>query len=169
MRHLWLIGMMGSGKSHVGRRIAELSGLPFVDTDDRIVFESGRSISDMFDVDGEAEFRSVEETALRSAAAEPVAVIATGGGAVLSEVNVEVMRRSGTVIYLEADPSTLARRVGADESRPLLRAGDPLGAMTEILNRRGGLYRAAAHVTIQSDDRDLDEVAREAIAVWNES
>lgn len=169
MRHLWLIGMMGSGKTDVGQRIAELSGRPFIDTDDRIVFESGRSISEMFDTDGETEFRNVEETALRSAAAEPAAVIATGGGAVTSEVNVEVMRRSGTVIYLEADPSTLARRVGTDSRRPLLQGRDPLKAMAEILESREVLYRDAAHASIPTDDRDLDDVAQEALTVWNES
>ena len=169
MRHLWLIGMMGSGKTRIGQRIAELTGLPFIDSDERIVLESGRSISELFDTDGEAPFRIMEETALRSAAAESAAVIATGGGVVLSDVNVEVMRRSGTVVYLAADPVTLADRVAADGSRPLLKGRDPLGAMTEILDRREALYRRAAHLTVHTDDRELDEVAREVIAVWNES
>ena len=169
MRHLWLVGMMGSGKSRLGRRIADLTGHSMIDTDDRIVFESGRSISNVFDVDGEAEFRTMEATALRSAAAEPVAIIATGGGVVLSDVNVEIMRRSGTVIYLEADPSTLAGRIGADDSRPLLQSRDPLAALSEILEQRGSLYQQAAHFTIRTDGRELDEIAREAIALWNES
>ncbi|HSR45862.1 MAG TPA: shikimate kinase [Acidimicrobiia bacterium] len=169
MRHLWLIGMMGSGKSEVGRRVAELTGFPFVDLDERVVANRGQSISEIFAGEGEIAFRRLERDELRAAADEDPAVIATGGGVITGVGTSALMRASGTVLYLAAEPATLARRVGADSHRPLLTGGDRVDILTEILRLRAPLYEAAAHHTIDTENHTIDEVAGEAIGLWNRS
>ena len=169
MAHLWLIGMMGSGKTVVGRRIAELTGRRFVDTDVRVVSETGRSISAMFEADGVASFREAEAAVLSSLAGEGDAVVATGGGVVLNDANSKLMRATGTVVYLAASPATLARRIGDEPGRPLLATADRLAVLTEILAARGELYDRACHEVIETDDLTPDQVAGEAIVRWNKS
>lgn len=169
MQHLWLIGMMGSGKSEVGRRIAELTETRLIDLDERIVADQRRSISEIFASDGEMAFRQCENTALKSAAHELRAVVATGGGVVTSSGNAALMRETGTVIYLMAEPATLARRIGEEHGRPLLAGGDRVEILSEILRQRAPLYEGAAHHLIETEGRTIDEIAGKAIALWNES
>lgn len=168
MDHLWLIGMMGSGKTSVGVVVAEHAGLPFIDTDDRAVVDSGRSIGEMFET-GEDHFRAIEEAAVRAVAAEPPAVVATGGGVVLSQANVEAMRRSGVVAYLAADAKTLAARLASDTSRPLLAGVDKVAALTVLLEERRELYVKAAHFEVPIAGRTVEQVAEEIERLWNES
>ncbi|MDF1597593.1 MAG: shikimate kinase [Acidimicrobiia bacterium] len=167
MAHLWLIGMMGSGKTVVGRRIAELTGCRFVDTDVRVVSEAGRSIAEMFEGDGEASFREAEAAVLNRLAGERDTVVATGGGIVLSDANIDLIRATGTVVYLAARPATLARRIGDEPGRPLLVTADRLTVLTEVLAARSGLYDRACHGVIETDDLTPDQVAGEAIVRWN--
>lgn len=169
MRHLWLIGMMGSGKSEVGRRVAELTGSRFVDLDDRIVADRGQSISEVFAGEGEIAFRRFERTELRIAANEDPAVIATGGGVVTIVGIPAVMRETGTVLYLAAEPATLARRVEGESHRPLLTGGNQVDILTELLRLRAPLYEGAAHHVIDTESHTIDEVAGEAIELWNRS
>ena len=169
MQHLWLIGMMGSGKSEVGRRIAELTEARLIDLDERIVADQRRSISEIFGSEGEMAFRRCESAALKSAAHEFPAVVATGGGVVTSDGNAAIMRETGTVIYLMAEPATLAMRIGEEPGRPFLAGGGRVEILSEILRRRAPLYEGAAHHMIETEGQTIDEIAGKAIELWNKS
>ena len=169
MEHLWLIGMMGSGKSEVGRRVATLNGVLSIDLDELIAETAGRSITTIFEEAGEDGFRKLEATALSAASRELRAVIATGGGAVLSAENVMVMRETGTVVHLAATPAVLVERIGNDISRPLLAGGETAARLSRILSERGALYARASHYAIDTDCLSAAEVAERANALWNKS
>ena len=124
-RHLWLLGLSGSGKSTVGPRLAQALGLPWVDTDAEIVRESGKSISEIFAQEGEEAFREKESALLAKVATGPASVISCGGGIVLREANRQAMASTGLRIYLHADPTTLARRLRSSQNRPLLSGKSP--------------------------------------------
>lgn len=162
---IWLVGMMGSGKSVVGKAIAQKTGASFVDLDREIEAGEGRSVRRIFRESGERRFRRLEARTVAIAARETDAVIATGGGAVLDPGNVERMRRSGTVVWLSADPAVLARRVSRQPgSRPLLEGRAPEEALRSILHDRESAYRRAAHVRVESTGRTPAAVAGAVLA-----
>jgi shikimate kinase/3-dehydroquinate synthase len=162
MRHLYLIGNMGSGKTTVGKRVAERLGLPFYDLDQRIEQATGLTIAELFAQQGEARFRDLESRALAEIACLPQGVVATGGGVVLRETNRVLMRRTGWVIYLRASPDTLWRRLKHATDRPLLRTESPYETLRAIVQARESLYQEADWV-IETDALSPEEVA-EAIA-----
>lgn len=165
---LWLIGMMGAGKSVVGRLAAERLGRGFADTDEEIERRMRRSIPEVWEAHGEAGFRAVEAAAV-AALAGTGAVVATGGGVVTRPENVTVMRRSGLVVWLEADPATLAARVGRGQGRPLLAGGAPVEErLAALAAERRAAYAAAAHRRVVTDGRTPEEVADEVVAIWEE-
>ena len=163
---LWLIGMMGSGKSTVGKLVAETLGVPFVDLDVRIAEAAGSSISVLFAAEGEAGFRTREAGALARVADGPAAVVATGGGVVLDPGNVARMRARGVVAWLEAKASTLASRVENETGRPLLEDELPEPRLAEILEARRGAYSGAAHARIVTDERTPKDIAEEVGRLW---
>lgn len=169
MSHLWLIGMMGSGKTEVGRRVAGAIGSRFVDTDFRLVADVGRSIPEIFEGEGESSFRALEAATLRTVASEREAVVATGGGVVLSEENIALIRSTGTVVYLAASATTLARRIEGDTGRPLIAAGDRVTVLAGILEDRRELYERACHEVVETDVLTLDQVAGEVMTRWKRS
>lgn len=161
MGNLWLIGMMGSGKSTVGRRIAANTDRGFVDVDTLVEEQAGKSIASIFEEHGEAAFREMEGAEIRRLSAESAPgasgrVIATGGGAVLDPAGVEAMRRSGVVVWLDAPAGVLAGRIRG-EDRPLLAGGDIASRLAKILAGRHSLSRQAAHYRIDADS-PVDEV-----------
>lgn len=161
-----LVGMMGAGKTTVGRLLAERWGCAYVDSDREVEETTGHGVAELFESGGEAAFRSLETDALRQAVAgdEP-AVVSVAGGAVLDPGNRELLRASGTVVWLRADPATLAARVGNGAGRPLL-AGDPAGALRRLDAVRRPLYAEVADVVVDVDDLGPREVAdRVAIEV----
>lgn len=167
---LWLIGMMGSGKTAVGTEVARLLGVDFVDTDVLITSLGGRSIPDIWAEDGEEQFRLLESQMVRSAADHGDAVVATGGGVILSGDNVETMRSSGPVVWLDASPKTMAERVGRVGGRPLLAdESDPEAVLRSLLRERESAYRSAAHHIVVTDGRPVDEIAREVVATCLDS
>lgn len=167
---LWLIGMMGSGKTEVGRRIAAETDLDFIDTDLLIASITESSISDLWEEAGEEEFRRLEREMISSAATGEPVVVATGGGVVLDPGNIETMRASGLVVWLTASPATLAARLGEDSGRPLLAgASDIEAVLGRVVADRHQRYSEAAHVEVSTDHRPLDDVAREVLDLWNES
>lgn len=161
--HLVLVGLMGSGKSSVGRRLADALGRPFVDTDHRIERREGRTIRDIFASDGEEAFRDIEATVLVDvlSSTEP-AVIATGGGIVTRSDNRDRLaegRDAGArVVWLRASVDTLAARLTAGASRRPLLDGDVRERLTELDERRRDLYGAVASEVVDVDDRTLDDV-----------
>lgn len=166
---LWLVGMMGAGKSAVGRILADRLGIPYADVDDEVASRLGCSISELWGQRGEAAFRDLETAQVARLATKAPLVISTGGGVVLRADNVATMRASGAVVWLTASPTTLASRVGRGEGRPLLAEGDPATRLAEILEERRGHYTAAAHHTVDTDGRNAAEVADDVEALWNES
>lgn len=160
MENVWLIGMMGSGKTTVGRDVAERLDVSFIDTDDEVVLSSGRSIEDLF-TDSEIAFRSVEHGVIVEIASSQCQVVATGGGAVLSRANVVAMRGSGTTILLDTDPDTLRSRLAGSTERPLLTDGGDIGT---IARDRAAIYAASADVIIETTDKSIPEVVDEVVA-----
>jgi shikimate kinase len=162
---LWLVGMMGSGKSSVARAIARRSGRSLLDTDDEVAARSGRSISDWFAED-EAGFRTAERELVMARAGEEL-VVACGGGVVLDDEAVAAMRASGTVVWLDAPVDVLTERVGDGEGRPLL-GEDPAGTLSETLEARSTRYAEAAHQRVDARG-SIDEVAERVMGVWANS
>lgn len=160
MDHVWLVGMMGSGKTTVGVLVAQILGLPFVDIDAEIMADTGRTIVELFD-DGEDHFRNVETEALKRIAGGERSVIGTGGGAIVLRQNVSVMQASGTIILLDVDVATIVDRVGLDPERPLLNSVD---AVADIFEIRREMYNAVADHVVETVGREPSEVAREVAA-----
>ncbi len=157
MRHAALVGLMGAGKTSVGKCLAELLDLPFVDCDARISAATGKSIPEIFEADGEARFRRLESEILKDLLeADAPSVIATGGGVVLAERNRSLLRLRAVVCWLQAEPSVLAARVGKDSSRPLLlderRVGGTEGRLAELAEERRRFYEEVADVSLATDD-----------------
>lgn len=167
-RHLILVGMMGSGKSTVGERLAARLGRPLVDTDELVVATAGRSIPELFADVGESGFRALERVAVADAcaAADPV-VIACGGGAVLDPDNRRALAAAGVVVWLRATPAQLAARVGDGDGRPLLTGETPLGTLERLATLRAPSYEGVADIVVDTDglapdavtERVLEEVA----------
>jgi len=164
MRHLYLIGNMGSGKTTVGKRVAERLGLPFYDLDQRIEQATGLTVAELFAQQGEARFRDLESRALAEIACLPQGVVATGGGVVLRETNRVLMRRTGWVIYLRTSSETLWRRLKHATDRPLLRTESPYETLQTIVQTREPLYQEADWV-IDTDARTPEEVAEAIVRI----
>lgn len=166
-RHLVLVGMMGVGKSSVGRRVALRLGRQFVDTDKLVEEEAGCSVAEIFATEGEPAFRARENAAVRRALeSQPWAVIAFGGGAVLEPANRGLARECALVVWLQAPARELARRVSASmlrsggTARPLLVPGrSPEQVLDEIAKAREDAYRATAHVLIDTAGRSPSQAA----------
>ena len=162
-RHTVLVGLMGAGKTSVGRRLAG-STVPFVDTDSVIEQREGRSVRDIFATDGEPAFRILEEEAVAGSLAEDApSVIATGGGAMESTATRELVNRARAggrvfVVWLRAEPGELASRVGGSTHRPLLDA-DAEGRLTELAAARAANYSAVADLVVDTDGLSPAEVA----------
>jgi shikimate kinase len=164
-RHLVLVGLMGVGKTTVGRRCADRLGRPFVDTDDLVQTLAGVPVAELFATQGEAAFRALEKQAVADVCESPEAlVIACGGGAVLDAENRARLRAAGVVVWLQASVAVLAGRVGTGATRPLL-AGDPVGSLRRLGALRDATYEAAAHETVTADS-GVDAVADAVLAVF---
>jgi shikimate kinase len=150
LRSIFLIGMMGSGKSTIGRLLANELEFEFVDADRELEQRAGISVASMFEVEGEEAFRQRESELLDELSCRPRIILATGGGAVLRPANRQLLRSRGFVIYLQANAEELARRTRGDTARPLLQVEDRLGRISELLEQRGPLYRETAHLTVRS-------------------
>lgn len=143
-KHIFLIGMMGCGKSTVGRRLSALLSCPFIDLDDAIETHEGRTIPVIFAASGDAGFRVCETAALRRACAASPCVVATGGGIVTREENITLMREHGLVVWLNRPLGDMIASVRQD-TRPNL-AGDKEERMRTLFAAREALYRRAAHI-----------------------
>ena len=166
--HLLLVGMMGSGKSTVGRLVATRLGRPHVDVDREVEQVAGESVRGIFSRRGEAWFRAEESRALGRVLARPVpGVVSVGGGAVLDPFNRAALRHGGTVVWLRARPETLALRVGNAADRPLLAAatGGPAAALGRIDAERRPLYEEVATEVIDVDDLTAKAVADRVISL----
>ncbi|OMF76104.1 shikimate kinase [Paenibacillus glucanolyticus] len=160
-KNIILIGMMGTGKSTVGRLVADSLGYTLIDLDTEIEKLDGRTIPEMFEADGESYFREAESAALRSVLLRKGIVVASGGGAVLSTENCEAMKQGGWVVALTADAASIVERVRGDVNRPLL-AGDVEERVGRILDERKDKY-LFADVMIDTVGRSAEEVATDIL------
>lgn len=145
-----LVGLPGSGKSTVGRQLARRLGLDYVDSDHVIEQRLGCSIRTYFELEGEDSFREVESVVLEELTQKTGAVISTGGGSVMREINRQRLHARCQVVYLNAHPDELFRRLRHDVNRPLLQVADPLTRLRDLHALRDPLYRATAHFIIET-------------------
>lgn len=155
-RTVVLIGMMGAGKSSVGRRLAARLALPFADADTEVETAAGMSITRLISDYGEPEFRRLERRVMARLLDAPMHVLSTGGGAFMDESTRALIHQKGVSIWLKADPEILLERATRHDNRPLLQNGDPREIMTRLLAEREPVY-AQANIVIESDDRPVDE------------
>ncbi|WP_349369410.1 shikimate kinase [Salinarimonas sp.] len=162
-RPIVLIGLMGAGKSTVGRRLAARLGLPFRDADTEIEEAAGMTIPDIFEMYGEAHFRDGERRVIDRLLREGAIVLATGGGAFMDETTRAAVKESGVSVWLKADLDTLMRRVRKRANRPLLQTPDPEGTMRALMDKRYPVY-AMADVVVESHDGAHEEVVEAVVA-----
>ena len=162
-RSIVLVGLMGCGKSSVGRRLAATLGLPFVDADDEIEAAAGMRIAEIFSAHGEAAFRDGERRVLRRLLDKGPQVLATGGGAYINPETRAAIADAGISVWLRAELPVLMRRVMKRDDRPLLKAPDPEGVMRDLMAKRYPIY-AEADLTIESRDVPHEVILSEILA-----
>jgi len=161
-KSLVLVGMMGAGKTAVGRKLAAAFDLPFIDADEEIEAAAGCSISDIFALHGEAAFRDGERRVIERLLKQPVSVLATGGGAYMDVRIREIIKAGGISIWLKADLDTLWNRVRRRSHRPLLNTPNPKETLETLMKIRYPTY-AEADITVESSDAPLDETVDRVI------
>ena len=162
-RPVILVGLMGAGKTRVGRRLAERLHLPFIDTDHVIENENGRTISELFAQIGEPAFREGERLLIARLMNRQPAVIATGGGAFIDPRTRATLLEHGLVIWLRADLDTLVARTGRNNKRPLLQGGDRAEKLSELMKARYPIY-AEAHLTVDSHHGPVENTVEAVLA-----
>jgi shikimate kinase len=162
-RPLVLVGLMGCGKSSIGKRLAAKLSLPFIDADEEIERVAQKSISEIFTDHGEAFFRDREAKVIARLLGSGPQVLATGGGAFITAETRQKIREAGLSIWLRAELPVLMRRVGKRDTRPLLKSGDPEQVMRNLMAARYPIY-AEADITIESRDIPHDSIVAEIIA-----
>ena len=162
-RSLVFVGLMGAGKTAIGRKVAQALGLAFVDSDTEIETVSRMTIPELFERYGEPEFRALEERVVGRLVREGPQVVSTGGGAFMNANTREAVAESGISIWLKADIDTLMTRVAKKPNRPLLKAPDPRAVMERLMAERYPVY-AQADITVTTRDVKREEIAAEVIA-----
>ena len=161
-RTIVLVGMMGSGKSAVGRRLAPKLSMPFIDADTEIERAAGCSIAEIFDRHGEEEFRSGESRVIARLLTRPAHVLATGGGAFMNKCTRALISTSGISIWLRADLEVLFQRVKRKSNRPILKTEDQRTTLTQLLELRNPIY-ACADLIVESTDAPLEQTVENVL------
>jgi len=164
MPNINLVGFMGTGKTTVGKELARRLGYRFVDADEEVEREEGRSISSIFAEDGEPAFRRLESEMIRRLSEKDGLVVSAGGGAVIDPVNVENMRKGGPVVCLTATPQEIYDRVRHSTHRPLLDTPDPMAKIVGLLNDRAEFY-ARADYTVDTTGKTVDYIVDEVLRI----
>ncbi len=160
-----LIGFMGTGKTAVGKALAEKLGKEFFELDPLIEKKAGKTIPAIFKEDGEIAFREFEIEAIKEVSKERNAVIACGGGVVLNKINIDRLKREAVIVYLTASPRVILKRTSRDaEERPLLAVANPVLTIKELLRFRRPFYERAADTTVNTSRLDIDSVVTQIIA-----
>ena len=154
--NLFLVGLMGAGKTTIGRQLARLTGKTFYDSDHEIEARTGVRIPVIFEIEGEAGFRVRESEMIAELATLPNIVLATGGGAVLNPNNRQVLANHGTVIYLRAGIDDILARTQHDKNRPLLQTANPRAKLEALFAQRDPLYREVADVLIDTSRQNIN-------------
>jgi len=164
-KNIVLIGLMGSGKTTIGRKLAEKSGMKFVDTDELIVQKAGKSIKLIFAEEGELFFRDLESEIIEEVSRQENLVISTGGGAVLRDENTDNLKQNGVLFYLYAPAEELFERIKNDTERPLINTANPVETLKIIQERREVLYNQA-DFKINTCEKTPEEVVNEIINLF---
>ena len=163
MKNIFLIGFMGCGKSTIADHLLKEYGMDIVEMDRELVERVGMTIPEIFATRGETYFRDEETKLLTECGEKSNVVISCGGGAVLREQNVNIMKTSGVVVWLTANPSTILERVGKDENRPLLKGNKNVSSIQEMLEKRLPCYEKAADIQVETDGRKVEDICKEII------
>jgi shikimate kinase len=166
--NIFLVGMMGAGKTTLGKTLAQRLRREFVDTDRLLVQRTGVPVATVFEIEGEDGFRRREAILLAELCTQDRNVVATGGGVVLAEANRRAMRESGTVVYLRARVESLWERTRHDSSRPLLATPNPRERLAELLEQRDPLYREAAHLIVETGSQSAATLVGRVVAALRE-
>ncbi|MEO5692335.1 MAG: shikimate kinase [Usitatibacter sp.] len=166
--NIFLVGMMGAGKTTLGKTLAQRLQLEFVDTDRILVERTGVPVATIFEIEGEAGFRKRETQAIAELCEQQGCVVATGGGAILAEENRVAMRNNGTVVYLRARLENLWERTRHDSSRPLLATVDPRATLAHLLEIRDPLYKEAAHLIVDTGTQSASALVSRVVAALRE-
>lgn len=156
-----LVGLMGAGKSTIGRQLARKLHLDFYDSDKVIEERTGVSIPTIFEIEGESGFREREEQVIEELAALPNTLLATGGGSILRETNRKHIRAGGTVIYLRANAEQLFQRIRHDKNRPLMQTANPLQTLRDLLQTREPYYLEVADLIIPTGKQKVHVLLRD--------
>ena len=161
MKNIFLIGYMGTGKSTVAAYMTKKHNIEVLEMDQMIVEREGMSISDIFEKHGEDYFRNVETKLLTEIQAQENKVVSCGGGVVLREQNVEIMKKGGYIVLLSAKPETILERVKDDNSRPLLQGNKTVAFIGEMMEKRRSKYESAADFVIHTDGKQVADICNE--------
>ena len=165
MKNVILIGFMGSGKTTTGEVLSRKLGIPVSDTDAMIEKRENMSVNEIFDRYGENAFRDMETELLLSLQSDPrKRILSAGGGMPVREINRKLMKKLGTVIYLQADSQTLLERLAGDTSRPKLKGGDLFSRITSLMAQREAIYLSASSIRVRTDGKTPEEVAAEILS-----
>jgi shikimate kinase len=168
-QNLVLIGLMGSGKSSVGRLAAKALRFQFFDTDQLLVERAGKSIAEIFATEGEAAFRSLETQVIESLGLMTRCVISTGGGAVVAERNRVLLRELGFTVWLTASEEALFERVSRASHRPLLQTDDPRGTLARLMHERAPSYEATARHVVDTTELAQPAVVQQVVSAAREA
>ncbi|MBL8416734.1 MAG: shikimate kinase [Dechloromonas sp.] len=165
--NIYLVGLMGAGKTTVGRQLAKRLGRQFYDSDHEIVQRTGVPIPTIFEIEGEEGFRRREMQAIAELTASAEIVLATGGGVVLNPENRSRLHNTGWVVYLNVPPALLFERTRHDRNRPLLRVSDPLAKLEELHRQRDPLYRETAHTIVEGSQLVASGIVQHLLREFN--
>ena len=167
-RPIALVGLMGAGKSKIGKALSTVFDVSFIDTDEVIETVAGMNIPTIFDLYGEAKFRETEAREIAKLVSSKPAILSTGGGAFMHEETRAIINKDAISVWLKAKPETLAGRISNTESRPLLKDKDPVEVLTELSKQRSPFYEQA-HLTIDTDGMSLNTAIDKVTSVMIET
>ena len=165
---IFLVGMMGAGKTTLGRQLARHLKRDFFDLDHELEARCGVPVATIFDIEGEAGFRRRETLELDSCSRQAGIVLATGGGAILAEENRQMLEQRGTVVYLRATAAELFRRLERDKTRPLLQTADPQQRIIELVEQREPLYEQSADIIFETGSAPVHLAVKQLLTVLKE-
>lgn len=169
MNNIFLIGFMGVGKSSVASQLKQMLSMEYVEMDQEIVRQQGKSIAQIFAEHGESYFRDLETNLLVELQSGKPAVVSCGGGVVLRRENIAHMKKNGTIVLLTAKPQTIYERVKDNQERPILNGNMNVEFISGLMEKRRASYEAAADITVATDEKDVAEICKEIIAHLEEN